>query len=158
MNYYVHNLETVNARICKKKHFQFDYIEPDPFEKMQNSSDLSVIGCMKLKEIEKETATDTVVISSGIIDHYFCLCHPTKWNTLTGNIWSAMLWYQRIPMLLSMSIVYWCHFYFLLHFWQYSVPLYFKSRGNPSFLMNIQIEFKKAEIFPAQISQHFLFD
>ena len=63
MNYYVHNLETVNARICKKKHFQFDYIEPDPFEKMQNSSDLSVIGCMKLKEIEKETATDTVVIS-----------------------------------------------------------------------------------------------
>lgn len=78
MNYYVHNLKTVNARIFKKKHLQFDYIGPDSFEKMQNSSTLSVIGCMKLKEIEKETAADTVVISSGIIDHYFCLCHPTK--------------------------------------------------------------------------------
>ena len=82
MNYYVHNLETVNARIFKKKHFQFDYIEPDPFEKMQNSSDLSVIGCMKLKEIEKETAADTVVISSGITDHYFMLMPPDKMKLL----------------------------------------------------------------------------
>lgn len=82
MNYYVHNLETVNARIFKKKHFQFDYIEPDPFEKMQNSSELSVIGCMKLKEIEKEAATDTVVISSGITDHYFMLMPPNKMKHL----------------------------------------------------------------------------
>ena len=83
MNYYVHNLETMNARIFKKKHFQFDYIEPDPFEKMQNSSDLSVIGCMKLKEIEKETATDTVVISNGITDHYFMLMPPEKMKHLS---------------------------------------------------------------------------
>ena len=83
MNYYVHNLETVNARIFKKKHFQFDYIEPDPFEKMQNSNDLSVIGCMKLKEIEKETATDTLVISSGITDHYFMLMPPDKMKYLS---------------------------------------------------------------------------
>ena len=82
MNYYVHNLETMNARIFKKKHFQFDYIEPDSFEKMQNSSELSVIGCMKLKEIEKETATDTVVISSGITDHYFMLMPPNKMKHL----------------------------------------------------------------------------
>lgn len=82
MNYYVHNLETVNARIFKKKHFQFDYIEPDSFEKMQNSSELSVIGCMKLKEIEKEAATDTVVISSGITDHYFMLMPPNKMKHL----------------------------------------------------------------------------
>ena len=82
MNYYVHNLETVNARICKKKHFQFDYIEPDPFEKMQNSSDLSVIGCMKLKEIAKEAATDIVFISSGITDHYFMLMPPDKMKLL----------------------------------------------------------------------------
>ncbi len=82
MNYYVHNLETMNARIFKKKHFQFDYIEPDSFEKMQNSSELSVIGCMKLKEIEKEAATDTVVISSGITDHYFMLMPPNKMKHL----------------------------------------------------------------------------
>lgn len=78
MNYYVHNLETVNARIFKKKHFQFDYIEPDSFEKIQNSNNLSVIGCIKLKEIEKEDATDTVVISCGIADHYFKLMQPEK--------------------------------------------------------------------------------
>lgn len=78
MNYYVHNLETVNARIFKRKHFQFDYIELDSFEKMQNSNNLSVIGCIKLKEIEKEDATDTVVISSGITDHYFKLMPPDK--------------------------------------------------------------------------------
>lgn len=45
---------------------------------MQNSSELSVIGCMILKEIEKETATDTVVISSGITDHYCMLMPPDK--------------------------------------------------------------------------------
>lgn len=60
MKYYVHNLETVNARIFKKKHIQFDYIEPDSFEKMQNSSKLSVIGCIKLKEIEKEAAGSVI--------------------------------------------------------------------------------------------------
>ncbi len=83
MNYYVHNLETVNARIFKKKHLQFDYIEPDSFEKMQNSSTLSVIGCMKLKEIEKEAAADTLVISSGITDHYFMLMPPNKMKYLS---------------------------------------------------------------------------
>ncbi len=82
MNYYVHNLETVNARIFKKKHFQFDYIEPDPFEKMQNSNELSVIDCIKLKEIEKEAATDTIVISSGITDHYFMLMPSDKMKHL----------------------------------------------------------------------------
>lgn len=50
MNYYVHNIETSNARIFKKKHYQFDYIEPASFEKMQNSNSLSVIGCIKLKK------------------------------------------------------------------------------------------------------------
>lgn len=83
MNYYVHNLETVNARIFKKKHLRFDYIEPDSFEKMPNSSELSVIGCMKLKEIEKEDASDTVVISSGITDHYFILMPPYKMKHLS---------------------------------------------------------------------------
>lgn len=82
MNYYVHNLETINARIFKKKHFQFDYIESDSFEKMQTDNDLSVIGCMKLKEIEKEAAADTVVISSGITDHYFMLMPPNKMKHL----------------------------------------------------------------------------
>lgn len=47
MNYYVHNLETVNARIFKKNHLQFDYIEPDSFGKMQKNSALFVIGYMK---------------------------------------------------------------------------------------------------------------
>ena len=82
MNYYVHNLETVNARIFKKKHLQFDYIEPDSFEKMQKSIGLSVIGCMKLKEIEKEDASDTVVISNGLTDHYFMLMPPDKMKHL----------------------------------------------------------------------------
>lgn len=83
MNYYVHNLETVNARIFKKKHFQFDYIEPDSFEKMQSSNDVTVIGYIKLKKIEKEDATDTVVISCGITDHYFKLMPPDKMKHLT---------------------------------------------------------------------------
>lgn len=78
MNYYVYNIETANARIYKKNHYQFDYIEPDSFEKLPNSSNLSVIGCIKLKEIEKEDATDTVVISCGIADHYFKLMPPDK--------------------------------------------------------------------------------
>lgn len=82
MNYYVHNIETVNARIYKKNHYQFDYIEPDSFEKMKNSNDLSVIGCIKLKEIEKEDATDTVVISCGIANHYFKLMPPDKMKHL----------------------------------------------------------------------------
>ena len=75
-------LEIVNARIFKKKRFHFDYIEADSFEKMQNSNDLSVIGCMKLREIEKEAAADTVVISSGIADHYFMLMPPDKMKHL----------------------------------------------------------------------------
>lgn len=78
MNYYVYNIENINARIFKNKHYQFDYIEPDSFEKMQNSNNVSVIGFIKLKEIEKEDATDTVVISSGITDHYFKLMPPDK--------------------------------------------------------------------------------
>lgn len=82
MNYYVYNIENTNARIFKKGHYQFDYIEPDFFEKMQNSNDLSVIGCIKLKEIEKEDATDTGVISSGIADHYFKLMPPDKMKHL----------------------------------------------------------------------------
>lgn len=78
MNYHVYNIEDTNARIFKKGHCQFDYIEPDSFEKIQNSNDLSVIACIKLKEIEKEDATDTVVISCGIKDHYFKLMPPDK--------------------------------------------------------------------------------
>lgn len=78
MNYYIYNIENTNARIYKNNHYQFDYIESDSFEKLQNSNSLSVIGCIKLKEIEKEDATDTVVISSGITDHYFMLTPPDK--------------------------------------------------------------------------------
>ena len=117
MNYYVHNLETVNARIFKKKHFQFDYIEPDSFEKMQNSNNLSVIGCLKLKEIEKEAATDTVVISSGITDHYFMLMPPDKMKHLNrkhliGYVMVStdtyVAFYEHsilIPLLLSMAFL-----------------------------------------------------
>lgn len=117
MNYYVHNLETVNARIFKKKHFQFDYIEPDSFEKMQNSNNLSVIGCLKLKEIEKEAATDTVVISSGITDHYFMLMPPDKMKHLNrkhliGYVMVSTDTYVAvykhsilIPLLLSMAFL-----------------------------------------------------
>ena len=83
MNYNVYNIENTNARIFLKGHYQFDYIEPDSFEKKQNRNDLSVIGCMKLKEIEKETATDTVIISSGITDHYFKLMPPDKMRHLS---------------------------------------------------------------------------
>lgn len=83
MNYYVYNIENTNARIYKKNHYQFDYIESDSFEKLQNSNSLSVIGCIKLKEIEKEDATDTVVISSGITDHYFMLMPPDKMKHLS---------------------------------------------------------------------------
>lgn len=78
MNYYVYDIEKTNARILKKRHYQFDYIESDSFEKIQNSNNLTVIGCIKLKEIEKEDATDTVVISCGIADHYFKLMPPDK--------------------------------------------------------------------------------
>lgn len=78
MNYSVYNIENTNARIFKKGHYQFDYIEPDSFEKMQNSKNLSVIGCIKLKEIEKEDSADTVVISCGLTYHYFMLMPPDK--------------------------------------------------------------------------------
>lgn len=78
MNYYVHDIETANARIFNKRHYQFDYIEPDSFEKMQINKDLSVIGCIKLKEIEKEETTDKIVIPSGLTDHYFKLMPPNK--------------------------------------------------------------------------------
>lgn len=117
MNYYVHNLETVNARIFKKKHIQFDYIEPDSFEKMQNSNGLTVIGCIKLKEIEKEDATDTVVISSGITDHYFKLMPPDKMKHLNkkhlvGYIWVSADTYVAVykhsilmPLLLSIAFL-----------------------------------------------------
>lgn len=78
MNYYVYDIENIGARTFKSKHYQFDYIEPDSFEKMQNSNDLTVIGCMKLKEVEKESAVDTVEISSGITNHYFNLMPSDK--------------------------------------------------------------------------------
>lgn len=94
MNYYVYNIENVNARIYKKNHYQFDYIEPDSFEKMQNSNNLSVIGCIKLKEIEKEDATDTVVISSGLTDHYFKLMPPDKMKHLSKK---HLLGYIMVP-------------------------------------------------------------
>ena len=83
MNYYVYNIENTNARIFKKRHCQFDYIEPDSFEKMQNSNDLTVIGCIKLKEIEKEDAIDKVVISSSLTDHYFKLMPSDKMKHLS---------------------------------------------------------------------------
>lgn len=78
MIYYVYDIETANARIFKKRHYQFDYIEPDFFEKLQNNDEPSVIGCIKLKEIEKEDAADTVVISNGLTDHYFQLLPADK--------------------------------------------------------------------------------
>ena len=83
MNYYVHNIETTNARIYKKKHYQFDYIEPDSFEKMQTNEENPLIGYIKLKEIEKEDASDTVVISSGLTDHYFKLMPSDKMKHLS---------------------------------------------------------------------------
>ena len=84
---------------------------------MQNSSDLSVIGCMKLKEIEKETATDTVVISNGITDHYFMLMPPEKMKHLSKkhligyvmvSVDSYVAVYEHsilIPLLLSMAFL-----------------------------------------------------
>lgn len=117
MNYYVYNIENKNARIFKKKHFQFDYIEPDSFEKMQNSNDLSVIGCIKLKEIEKADATDTVVISSGITDHYFKLMPPDKMRhfskrhligyiMVAGNTYAAVYKHSILmPLLLSIAFL-----------------------------------------------------
>lgn len=83
MNYYVHTIETTNARIFKKGHCQFDYIEPDFFEKVRDNERLSVIGCIKLREIEKEEAVDKVVISNGLIDHYFKLIPTGKMKHLS---------------------------------------------------------------------------
>lgn len=117
MNYYVYNIENTNARIYKKNHYQFDYIESDSFEKMQNSSNLSVIGFIKLKEIEKEDATDTVVISCGIANHYFKLMPPDKMKHLNkkhlvGYIWVSADTYVAvykhsilIPLLLSIAFL-----------------------------------------------------
>lgn len=117
MNYSVYNIENTNARIYKKNHYQFDYIESDSFEKMQNSSNLSVIGCIKLKEIEKKDATDTVVISCGIEDHYFKLMPPDKMRRfikrhLIGYIMVAKDTYVAVykhsilmPLLLSITFL-----------------------------------------------------
>lgn len=49
MNYYIYNIEDTNAKIFKRGHYQFDYIEPDSFEKIQNSNDLPVIRWYKTK-------------------------------------------------------------------------------------------------------------
>ena len=73
MNYHIYNIETANARIFKKGHLQFDYIEPVAFEKIRDTENFSVIGCIRLKEIEKEETTDKVIISNGLTDHYFKL-------------------------------------------------------------------------------------
>lgn len=117
MNYHVYNIEDTNARIYKRKHYQFDYIEPDSFDKIQNSNDLTVIGCIKLKEIKKEDATDTVVISSGITDHYFKLMPPDKMKHLNkkhlvGYIWVSADTYVAVykhsilmPLLLSIAFL-----------------------------------------------------
>lgn len=78
MNYYVYNIETADARIFKKGHCQFDYIEPDAFEKIRDVEKPSVIGCIRLREIEKEEAADKAVISNGLIDHYFKLMPTGK--------------------------------------------------------------------------------
>lgn len=100
MNYHVYNIENTNARIFKKGHYQFDYIESDSFEKLQNSNDLAVIGCIKLKEIEKEDAIDTVVISSGITDHYFKLMPPDKMRHLNRK---HLIGYVMVGLLLYLD-------------------------------------------------------
>lgn len=117
MNYHVYNIEDTNARIFKKGHYQFDYIEPDSFEKIQNSNDLTVIGCIKLKEIKKEDATDTVVISSGLTNHYFKLMPSDKMKHLSkrhliGYIMVATDTYAAVykhsilmPLLLSIAFL-----------------------------------------------------
>lgn len=117
MNYYVYNIENKNARIYKNNHYQFDYIESDSFEKLKNSNSLSVIGCIKLKEIEKEDATNTVVISYGITDHYINLMPPDKMKHLSkrhliGYIMVAADTYVAvykhsilIPLLLSIAFL-----------------------------------------------------
>ena len=83
MNYYVHNIETANARIYKKNHYQFDYIESDSFSKMQTNEENPLIGYIMLKEIEKEDAFDKVIIPSGLTDHYFKLMPPNKMKHLS---------------------------------------------------------------------------
>lgn len=83
MNYYVHIIETANARIYKKNHYQFDYIESDSFSKMQTNEENSLIGYIKLKEIEKDDAADKVVIPSGLTDHYFKLMPSDKMKHLS---------------------------------------------------------------------------
>lgn len=54
MNYYVYNIETADARIFKKGHCQFDYIEPDAFEKIRDVEKPSVIGCIRLRKSKKK--------------------------------------------------------------------------------------------------------
>lgn len=117
MNYYVYNIETANARIFKKGHCQFDYIEPDAFEKIRDIERPSVIGCIKLKEIEKEEAADRVVISNGLIDHYFKLLPTRKMKHLgkrkligyvlvSKNTYAAV--YKNsilVPILLSITLL-----------------------------------------------------
>lgn len=116
MNYYVHNIETANARIYKKSHCQFDYIEPDAFEHLPNS-EKSLIGYIKLEEIEKDAASDQVIISSGINDHYFQLMptdqinHQNKRN-LIGYIMVAKDTYAAVykgnlllPIILSVAFL-----------------------------------------------------
>ena len=72
MNYHIYNIETANARIFKKGHLQFDYIEPVAFKKIRNTENFSVIGCIRLKEIEKkklliklsfQTVSQTIILN-----------------------------------------------------------------------------------------------
>lgn len=116
MNYYVYDIENINARIFKKGHYQFDYIEPDSFKKMQNRNDLSVIGCIKLKEIEKEDATDTVVISIGIANHYFKLMPPDKIKHLSKKHLIGYVMVAKDTYVAAYEHSICCHCSCLLHF------------------------------------------
>ena len=98
----------------KGEHYQFDYIEPDSSEKLRNSNDLSIIGCIKLKEIEKEETTDKVIISNGLTDHYFKLMpinrmkHFSRRNLIgyimiSKNTYAAVYKFSiMIPLILSL--------------------------------------------------------
>lgn len=117
MNHYVYDIESANARIFKQRHYQFDYLESDTFEKMQNSKEDSLIGYINLKENEKEDASDKVIISSGLTDHYFQLMpadkirHLNKRNLIgyvmvSTNTYVAVYKHSiLIPLLLSIAFL-----------------------------------------------------
>lgn len=81
MNYNLHLIDAKEARYFKWKNYQFDYIESENFENFRKTNEpVSIIGYIKLVEIEQDNSIDCIIIPDGLENHYFKF-HPVESET-----------------------------------------------------------------------------